>query len=99
MPESISSSVNTTNNGLIVLQDMPPIRDEPDVLHFEVVTDRRQQGYFNLNDVGAKLTAGGILKLIVMRRSNSCIFSVFKETNLLFLFSTILNIIHRYSNV
>jgi hypothetical protein len=37
IPESLSSPVSTS--GLLVLQDMPPIRAGEDALHFEVTAD------------------------------------------------------------
>ncbi len=80
MPESLPSPVNTSAGGLLVLQDMPPIRAGPDALHFEVMVNSSQQGYLNLEDIGeikgASLTDGGILKPIAMWRSASGTFSI-----------------------
>ncbi|CAF1175379.1 unnamed protein product [Rotaria sordida] len=75
MPEPMPSPANISRNGLIVLQDMPPIRAGSDALHFEVITDSQQQGYLNSEDIGdikgAKLTDGGTLKPIAMWDSDS----------------------------
>jgi hypothetical protein len=80
MPESLPSPVNSSSGGLLVLQDMPPIRAGPDALHFEVMVNNSQQGYLNLEDIGeikgASLTDGGILKPIAMWRSDSRMFSI-----------------------
>ena len=80
MPESMPSPINISRNGLIVLQDMPPIRAGSDALHFEVVIDNQQQGYLNSKDIGkikgATLTDGGILKPIATWQSDSGMFSV-----------------------
>ena len=54
--------------GLLVLQDMPPIRAGPDALHFEVGLDQSERSYLTLKDIdeikGASLADGGILKPI-----------------------------------
>jgi hypothetical protein len=80
MPESLPSPVNSSSGGLLVLQDMPPIRAGPDALHFEVMVNSSQQGYLNLEDIGeiqgASLTDGGILKPVAMWRSDSRMFSI-----------------------
>jgi alpha-L-rhamnosidase len=67
MPESMPSPINSSRNGSLVLQDMPPIRAGPDALHFEIVTDRKDIGDIK----GASLTDGGILKPIDMWKSDS----------------------------
>jgi hypothetical protein len=75
MPESMPSPVNSSLNGSLVLQDMPPIRAGSDALHFEVMTDSQQRGYLTAEDIGeikgAKLTDGGVLKPIAMWKSAS----------------------------
>jgi hypothetical protein len=80
-PESMPSPVNISNNGMLVLQDMPPIRAGLDALHFEVQTDNQQQGYLNREDIGeikgAKLTDGAILKPVAMWMSDSGMLSVY----------------------
>ena len=79
MPESMSSPLNSSRNGSLILQDMLPIRAGLDALHFEVMTDSQQYGYLNPEDIGeikgAKLTDGGILKPVAMWISDSGIFS------------------------
>lgn len=65
-PELLPSPVNSSIGGLFVLQDMPPIREGPDALHFEITMDDSQQSYLNREDIGemlgASLTDGGIIK-------------------------------------
>ena len=52
--------------GLLVLQEMPPIRARPEALHFEVAMDDRHYGYLTDEDVGdiqgTSLADGGVLK-------------------------------------
>jgi hypothetical protein len=78
-PESLPSPVNGSSIGLLVLQDMPPIRAGPDALHFEVMINGLQPGYLNREDIGeikgASLTDGGILKPVAMWISESSRFS------------------------
>ncbi|CAF1633603.1 unnamed protein product [Rotaria magnacalcarata] len=80
MPESMPSPINISRNGLIVLQDMPPIRAGSDALHLEVEIDNQHQRYLNSEDIGkikgASLTDGGILKPVAMWQSDSGMFSV-----------------------
>ncbi|CAM2710602.1 unnamed protein product [Rotaria socialis] len=75
MPESMPSPINISRNGLIVLQDMPPIRAGSDALHLEVEIDSQHQSYLNSEDIGkikgASLTDGGILKPVAMWQSDS----------------------------
>ncbi|CAF0899842.1 unnamed protein product [Adineta steineri] len=75
IPESLKSPINVSKNGIIVIQDMPPIRAGSDALHFEVLVDNYQQSYLNHDDIGeikgASLTDGGILKPIDIWRSDS----------------------------
>ncbi len=77
-PESLPSPTNGSSTGVIVLQDMPPIRAGPDALHFEVTVGGQQQGYLNAEDVGeikgASLTDSGILKPIAEWGSDSGYF-------------------------
>lgn len=79
MPESLPSPANSSSNGIIVLQDMPPIREGPDALHVEVMTNGLQQSYLNPEDIGeikgVSLTDGGILKPVAIWSSDSGIFS------------------------
>jgi hypothetical protein len=78
MSESMPSPINVSSNGLIILQDMPPIRAGSDALHFEVMTDGEQQSYLTDEDIseigGAKLTDGGILKPVAMWLSDTRMF-------------------------
>ena len=71
MPSPLNSSVN----GSLSLQDMPPIRAGLDALHFEVRTDGPKQGYLSAADIGeisgAKLSDGGVLKPVAMWKSDS----------------------------
>jgi alpha-L-rhamnosidase len=80
MPESLPSPINGSSTGIIVLQDMPPIRSGLDALHFEVTIDGQQQGYLNAEDVGeikgASLTDGAVLKPVAMWNSESGMFSI-----------------------
>lgn len=67
MPESLRSPVNQTSAGIIVLQDMPPIRAGSDALHFEVPSiDSRQRSFLTPDEIGqikgASLMDGGVLK-------------------------------------
>jgi hypothetical protein len=79
MPESLPSPINSSI-GILVLQDMPPIRAGPDALHFEVTVNGPQQGYLNPEDIteikGASFTDGGILKPVDMWKSDSSIFCI-----------------------
>jgi hypothetical protein len=79
-PESLPSPVNTTAGGLFVLQDMPPIREGSDALHFEITVDDFQQGYLNREDIGeikgASLTDGGIIKPVDTWMSPSSMFCI-----------------------
>jgi Alpha-L-rhamnosidase N-terminal domain len=65
--ERMTSPINETLHGQIVMQDMPPIRAGPDALHFEV-TVTPVGGYLSSNDIGqirgATFADGGILKPI-----------------------------------
>jgi hypothetical protein len=69
-PESLSSPINSTGSitGILVLQDMPPIRARPEALHSEIITPTHPQSYLTDEDIGeiqgASLTDGGILKPI-----------------------------------
>jgi hypothetical protein len=87
MPDSLRSPVNSTAMGLLVLQDMPPIRAGPDALHFEVTADDSLESYLNREDVGeikgASLTDGGIIKPVATWFSDSSMFSIDSEKNLL----------------
>jgi hypothetical protein len=80
IPESLPSPVNGSTMGLLVLQDMPPIRAGPDALHLEVSMNALEQSYLNPSDVGeikgASLIDGGILQPIAMWTSESSIFSL-----------------------
>ena len=82
VPESMPSPVNSSLNGSLVLQDMPPIRAGLDALHFEVPINYQQQGYLTCEDTkeikGAKLTEGAVLKPIAMWKSESGMFSAYK---------------------
>ncbi|CAF1475050.1 unnamed protein product [Adineta ricciae] len=75
MPDLLPSPVNMSLGGLIIVQDMPPIRAGNDALHFEVSTDEQQRSYLKdeeLRDIkGARLTDGGVLKPINMWSSDS----------------------------
>jgi len=87
MPDSLKSPVNETPVGMLVLQDMPPIRAGPDALHFEVTIDDSLQGYLNREDIdeikGASLTDGSIIKPVATWLSDSGMFSIDSEKNLM----------------
>lgn len=76
----MSSPVNSTINGSLILQNMLPIRSGPDALHFEVQTNNFKESYLNEKDIGeingANLTDGGILKPIVSWISHSGLSSL-----------------------
>jgi hypothetical protein len=80
MPDSMPSPINGSTPGILVLQDMPPIRAGLDALHFEVTVDDEQQGYLNAGDIGeikgASLSAGAVLKPVEMWSSASGMFSI-----------------------
>lgn len=65
--EQMASPINETLHGLLVLQDMLPIRAGPDALHFEVIPESISD-FLSSSDVGqvqgAMLTDHGILKPI-----------------------------------
>jgi hypothetical protein len=75
MPESLPSPVDATQNGTLVLQDMPPIRAGSDALHFETTISAEQQEYLHREEIGeirgALLTNGGIIKPVRMWTANS----------------------------
>ena len=77
-PESLLSPVS--DSGLLVLQDMPPIRAGEDALHFEVTTDNQQHSYLTTEDVGeikgASLTAGAVIQPVSSWNSESGMFSI-----------------------
>jgi hypothetical protein len=77
MPESMPSPANSS---LIILQDMPPIREGSDALHFEVTLDGSQRSYLTAKDIGvikgASLTDGGVLKPVDSWGSESGMFSI-----------------------
>ncbi|CAF1122091.1 unnamed protein product [Adineta ricciae] len=57
-PEILPSPVDTTVNGQLTLQDMPPIRAGPDALHFEVEYDvDEDRSYLSKKDIGEILGA------------------------------------------
>ncbi len=80
MPESLPSPINGSTIGLLVLQEMLPIRAGPDALHFEVTMDTLQQSYLNREDIGeikgASLTDGGIIKPVAVWLSDSSMLSI-----------------------
>jgi hypothetical protein len=75
MPESLPSPVDPTQNGTLVLQDMPPIRAGSDALHFETTISAEQQEYLHREEIGeirgASLANGGIIKPVRMWTANS----------------------------
>ncbi|CAF0837872.1 unnamed protein product [Adineta steineri] len=79
MPESLKSPINDTSVGLLVLQDMPPIRAGSDALHTEVMIDSLEYGYLNHEDLGnikgASFADGGIIKPVDMWISDSGMFA------------------------
>ncbi len=79
-PESLPSPITNGSGGLLVLQDMPPIRAGPDALHFEVKIDDQQRGYLTAEDIGqikgASLAEGAVLKPIAVWNSDSGMFSI-----------------------
>jgi hypothetical protein len=74
-PELLPSPITNGSGGLLVLQDMPPIRAGIDALHFEVTSDGHQQSYLTADDVGeikgASLTSGAVLKPVALWGSES----------------------------
>jgi hypothetical protein len=89
MPESLPSPISDSLNGLIVIQDMPPIRAGSDALHFEVPIVGLQQSYLNQEDIGeikgASLTDGGIIKPIAVWNTDSGIFSIHRKEDLTYI--------------
>jgi hypothetical protein len=87
MPEILSSPLNASINGSLALQDMPPIREGLDALHFEVTVDGSEGSYLNREDIGeirgASLADGGILKPISIWESESGIFFYCSKTDLM----------------
>lgn len=74
--ESMPSPLNSSLNGSLVLQDMPPIRAGLDALHFEVPIDN-QQNHKDINEIkGAKLVDGSVLKPVAMWMSDAGILSL-----------------------
>ena len=71
-PTSMPSPLNSSLNGSLVLQDMPPIRAGLDALHFEVPINREDIDKIK----GATLTEGAVLKPIAMWTSDSGTFSI-----------------------
>jgi hypothetical protein len=75
MPDILPSPVNGTTVGMLVLQEMLPIRAGPDALHFEVTTDLSKRSYLTREEIGeikgASLNGGGILKPVAMWSSDS----------------------------
>jgi hypothetical protein len=80
MPEILPSPINSSRNGTLSLQDMPPIRAGPDALHFEVSIENEKD---TDGIQGAKLTDGGIIKPVSAWLSDASMFS--KALNLFFL--------------
>jgi hypothetical protein len=74
-PESLPSPINSSLNGSLVLQDMPPIRAGQKALHFEVMTDDQQHSYLTAEDIGhiqgASLVRDTVLKPVKAWRSDS----------------------------
>lgn len=70
IPELMPSPLDPSRHGSLSLQDMPPIREGSDALHFEVEMNSKQQGYLNAEEIGeirgAKLTDDGVLKPVNM---------------------------------
>lgn len=82
-PESMRSPINGTHPGLLVLQDMPPIRAGTDALHSEILIDSLSQSYLKREEIGriegASLMDGGILKPIATWVSDSGMFTIDRE--------------------
>lgn len=80
MPESLPSPITNGSGGVIVLQDMPPIRAGADALHFEVTVDGQEQGYLTADDIdeikGASLADGAVLKPVAMWSSAGGMFFI-----------------------
>ena len=72
-PESLPSPLK--NGGILVLQDMPPIRAGSDALHFEVMPDDLQHSYLTVEDIGEikgpSITNGTVLKPVSIWSSES----------------------------
>ena len=75
-PEALPSPTNNGTTGVVVLQDMPPIRAGSDALHFEVTMNDLRNSYLNQEDIdeikGASLSDGGVLKPVDTWQSGSC---------------------------
>jgi hypothetical protein len=80
MPESLPTPLNGTTMGLLVLEEMLPIRAGPDALHFEVTMDISPRSYLTRDEIGdikgASLADGGIMKPVAMWSSDSGMFSI-----------------------
>jgi len=79
-PESLPSPISGSPEGIIVLQDMPPIRAGIEALHFETTVDDQQHSYLTAEDVGeikgASLADGAVIQPIAAWNSESGMFSV-----------------------
>lgn len=79
-PDILPPPINATTGGILVLQDMPPVRAGVDALNFEVEINHEQQGYLNKKDMGqiqgAQLTDGGIIKPVKMYMSDASMFAL-----------------------
>lgn len=79
-PDVLSSPLNSSLNGSLILQDILPIRAGPEALHFDVLINGTQQGYLNAEDIGeikgGNLSDGGILKPVAswISGSGTCFF-------------------------
>jgi hypothetical protein len=82
-PESLPSPVNSSLNGSLVLQDMPPIRAGPEALHFEITMNDQQHSYLTAEDIGkiqgASLADGAVLKPVATWRSDSGMISILSK--------------------
>lgn len=78
-PESLPLPISGSPTGIVVLQDMPPIRAGVDALHFEVNTNQ-EHSYLTNEDVGeingASLAAGVVIQPIAVWNSESGMFFV-----------------------
>jgi hypothetical protein len=79
-PESLPSPVSGTPEGLLVLQDMPPIRAGEEALHFEVKMGDHPHSYLTAGDAGeikgASLADGAVIQPISVWNSESGMFSI-----------------------
>jgi hypothetical protein len=79
-PESLPSPTSGSPEGILVLQDMPPIRAGADALHFEVTMGDNPHSYLTAGDAGeiqgASLADGAVIQPVAVWNSESGMFSI-----------------------